>query len=408
MNKTEKSKKLTRKGTLKKLKKNVKGITLIALVVTIIVLLILAGVAINLSVGENGIFKRAQLAQNEAIKASKNESKTLVALEAGMNLENREYVDSEGLKAMIPAGFAVSQEDGENLIEKGLVIIGKDGNEFVWIPVTKDENGNPTKPYEDTNGKLKQGSDIEIKLGRYIFDSVTGSPSESVTGYTEDTVQNHNSYYKNEIASNITEFKESVKQNGGYYIGRFEAGVEGFDPSKTITSNTNSEVNWTGYNPKEGENLRLVFKAGAQVWNYITQSKASYLCKNLYSEVNSDLINSYAWDTAILFIQNCGTEINSSKYSIQIGQSTTNAISKSGETILLLGDGAGKNDKQCNIYDMAGNAWEWSTETNGIIDYPCIYRGGGYNYNANSTSHRYHANTIAAYSSYTFRAILYL
>lgn len=40
------------------------GITLVALVVTIIVLLILAGVAISLTVGQNGLFKRAQNAAN--------------------------------------------------------------------------------------------------------------------------------------------------------------------------------------------------------------------------------------------------------------------------------------------------------------------------------------------------------
>ena len=44
----------------KKLKKQVKGITLVALVVTIIVLLILAGVAINFTIGDNGIFRKAQ------------------------------------------------------------------------------------------------------------------------------------------------------------------------------------------------------------------------------------------------------------------------------------------------------------------------------------------------------------
>ena len=48
------------KEKIKKIKKDVRGITLIALVVTIIVLLILAGVAINLTIGQNGIFTRAE------------------------------------------------------------------------------------------------------------------------------------------------------------------------------------------------------------------------------------------------------------------------------------------------------------------------------------------------------------
>ena len=62
MYKTEKNKYLLRKNTVIKIRKQAKGITLIALVVTIIVLLILAGVAISLTIGNNGIFTRAQVA----------------------------------------------------------------------------------------------------------------------------------------------------------------------------------------------------------------------------------------------------------------------------------------------------------------------------------------------------------
>ena len=52
---------------IKMLKKQAQGITLIALVVTVIVLLILAGVAINLTVGDNGLFKRAQNAADTLV-----------------------------------------------------------------------------------------------------------------------------------------------------------------------------------------------------------------------------------------------------------------------------------------------------------------------------------------------------
>ena len=58
---------------MKKQAKDTDGITLIALVVTIISLLILAGVAINLSIGQNGIFSRAQHAANTWRNAETNE-----------------------------------------------------------------------------------------------------------------------------------------------------------------------------------------------------------------------------------------------------------------------------------------------------------------------------------------------
>ena len=58
---------------IRKIKKQVKGITLIALVVTIIVLLILAGVALSLTVGNNGLFRRAENAANTWQMAEINE-----------------------------------------------------------------------------------------------------------------------------------------------------------------------------------------------------------------------------------------------------------------------------------------------------------------------------------------------
>ena len=72
------------------------------------------------------------------------------------------------------------------------------------------------------------------------------------------------------------------------------------------------------------------------------------------AKVTSDLINSYAWDTAIVFIQKCGTESNSSTYSYTVGQSSTSTSEPqtTGTNILKA---TSKVDKQCNIFDMAGN-----------------------------------------------------
>ena len=77
---------------LKKLKKNIEGITLIALVVTIIVLLILAGVALNLTIGQNGIFSRAKDATNTWKNAEVNEQ---LALDEGANLIDS-YLNGNG------------------------------------------------------------------------------------------------------------------------------------------------------------------------------------------------------------------------------------------------------------------------------------------------------------------------
>ena len=117
---------------------NIKGITLIVLVITIIVLLILAGVSIAMLTGQNGILTQAQNSKQVTEEASEQEKRKLSQVEASTHLETYNYTDSEGNTAKIPAGFAVSNVEGENLVSKGLVIIGSNGNEYVWIPCTED------------------------------------------------------------------------------------------------------------------------------------------------------------------------------------------------------------------------------------------------------------------------------
>ena len=137
MKKTRENKK---KNTRIKDLNSQKAITLIALAVTIIVLLILAGVTIATLTGDNGILTRAEDAKNKTEQATEKELKELTQAEASTNLETKEYIDSNGDIAIIPSGFAISQVEGEQTIEQGLVVIDSSGNEFVWIPVN-DING---------------------------------------------------------------------------------------------------------------------------------------------------------------------------------------------------------------------------------------------------------------------------
>ena len=107
-------------------------------ILNIIVLLILAGVAIATLLGPNGILKNATDAKQKTETAYKEEQKKLAQLEANTNLEKYEYEDSNGNKIVIPAGCTVSDIESENTLEDGLVIIDKNGNEWVWIEVPKE------------------------------------------------------------------------------------------------------------------------------------------------------------------------------------------------------------------------------------------------------------------------------
>ena len=453
--------------TAKKQKlKESKGITLIALVITIIVLLILAGVTIATLTGDNGILKKAGDAKTQTEQAKEDENlKIAIAGSYGTdgklnlkdlkdNLENQginydknntgfplevtvngekkkidangniiesiqslktkgtvfkdttTLEDTYGNQVTIPKGFKIA-DDSATEVTGGIVIedatyTNTIGSQFVWIPVGTGENA-IKKANKET---------VDIALGRYIFtqnSDGTITTSEYSSRYcTEDTTASHNSDYKNAIAKDIEQFKTSVKNNHGYYIGRYEAGVVDYN-SSVLTSNTNKETNWTGY---IGDNIKLVCKKEQQVWNYVTQNKASELSRDMYkseAKVTSDLINSYAWDTAIVFIQECGTESNSSTYSSTVGESSTStsAPQTTGTNILKA---TSKVDKQCNIFDMAGNCYEWTTETESEFYNPCVVRGGVYlsSSSVDCTSLRANNLTSDARSISSFRPLLYL
>ena len=400
--------------TAKKQKlKESKGITLIALVITIIVLLILAGVTIATLTGDNGILKKAGDAKTQTEQAKEDENlKIAIAgsygtdgklnlkdlkdslenqginydknntgfpLEVTVNGEKKKIdangniiesiqslktkgtvfkdtttlEDTYGNQVKIPKGFKIANDSATD-VTGGIVIedatyTNTIGSQFVWIPVGTGENAI----------KKANKEKVDIALGRYEFTKTTSEYSGS--SFTEDTTANHNSDYKNAIAKDIEQFKTSVKNNHGYYIGRYEAGVVDYN-SSVSTSNSDYKINWTGYT---GDNIKLVCKKEQQVWNYVTQNKASELSRDMYgseAKVTSDLINSYAWDTAIVFVQKCGKESNSSTYSRTWGHSSiTEGMPQATGTNILTE--TSKVDKQCNIFDMAGNCLEWTTET---------------------------------------------
>ena len=317
---------------------------------------------------------------------------------------NTTVTDESGNKFVVPAGFKVT-DDADNITE-GMVIQDKDENEFVWIPV-----GN-IKYIEEGIAKTKT-----INLGRYLFDGdgevfstkTDGSarrPQNYKSDYTEDEVQ---SQYGNAIAKNINEFISSTNFYMGFYIGRYEARVEGYSESVS-TSNTNNEISWTGYTGG-----KLVEKPGEHVFNYITQNKASELSMAMYSEnknFQSDLCNSYAWDTAILFLQNFDNRTNEvknnakykSKYSRQ-GSLFTEILKINGTS--QVGTVESEIDRICNVYDMAGNAYEWSTETCNNSNRLSVQRGGVYN--AGYTSWISTSSSITYASVHqSFRPILYI
>ena len=111
---------------------------------------------------------------------------------------------------------------------------------------------------------------------------------------------------------------------------------------------------------------------------------------NQYFE--TDLVNSYAWDTAISYIQKCSEDIDYSK-QISLNKSMLNT----GKT----------GDEKCKINDMSSNMEEWSTEYTNTGS-PCTSRGGLFSSTTNSAAHRHNETATASYNYFSFRVILYL
>ena len=301
----------------------------------------------------------------------------------GTETTNTTVKDSLGNQVVVPAGFKVINPNDN--VTNGIVVEdvtheATKGSQFVWIPVgdvIKDSAGN-----KET-----------ITLGRYSFDS-SGNATAYSGSNTEDTASNHNSSYGNTIAKDIEDFKNKVTNTThGYYIGRYEAR----DKSAT-SARTSSSV----------ETNQLVCTANNYVYNYITQPKAAELSRGMYSDSNfeSDLMNSYAWDTAIVFLQKFDNRANKASLKPYSQQNSLNdSLASQGTNNLSEGS---KQDVICNVYDMASNCWEWTTETFSNSYYPCTSRGGNYGFSSNYTSRRLSYGTSSSFDNVSFRSLLYM
>lgn len=322
--------------------------------------------------------------------------------------------DVDGNIVTIPKGFKIAEDSGKTVTE-GIVIEDNDiidgignnrGNQYVWIPVGEEI-------------KKSDGTVHNITLGRYIFADGTnhkaddgstileeGTPilKQSIDNYMDETdsIKILSNYYEvleqrngvestgvdgvNTTALSIEDFKNSVQENGGYYIARYEAsyGIDGKANSKI----SNTCIDDTIAPTEEGT-----------LWNNITQINAAVASREIYNTIKTDLINSYAWDTAIVYIQ----EFSSNKaYSYQDGYSINSQITNTGIN----------NDELCKINDMASNTFEWTTEYANIIkgtsSFYCTRRGGWAESDSHYTSSRGGNGSVHADQDRTFRVILYM
>ena len=167
----------------------------------------------------------------------------------------------------------------------------------------------------------------------------------------------------------------SVNQYGGFYIARYEAGVAGTTSSTTTKDSNKTTIDGT---------VKPVSQKGVGVWNQIpydngTGNGAKKVAESMYqsSSVTSKLIDGAGWDRILQWLieTEAKTEDEVMKDSTSWGNYSDDTFTN---TTGLITTGQFNETKANNIYDLAGNVQEWTTEID--LDRNVMYiRGGSFN-----------------------------
>ena len=398
-----------------------KGITLIALVVTIIVILILAGISIAMLTGQNGILNRAAEAKEKTRVAQEDESQKLKGYEDIMAQYTGNLPSREETKPYFP-NSTFSYKEGD--LSTGLVIKDGNANEYVWVEV-------PTTIYDNTtynnNGANKPKNTDEWKKIRECLKAYTVDYSDSSYKDTNTDGTTYSVDYQNML--------KSVYTNGGFWLGRYEAGLEGDTPRISSTAISASD--------------KAVIKQNKIPYNFVTRDEAQELATRMnYNGCTSSLIFGIQWDLTLKYIEEKTVELaeeankdtvradikskltsNSttignyynSEFTLNRGKfATYNDLSdwksynseekptlvtgsqkqaqSSNSNAILLTTGATEATNLQNIYDIAGNVWEWTREIYATSN-PCVVRGGCYYYDGSNNPAKDRSNDSTSSSN---------
>ena len=400
-----------------------KGITLIALIITIIVMLILVGVVVTVVIQSNllGTAKTAGDKYKTAYEDESNMSEVTINGEKYASIEDylegnvklpeikageRASETSKYQTAVIPKGFTVSDATGEKDVSTGLVIydipenelenVKWDGtektayNQFVWIPVKVNKTTEPV----DTETNI-----VAFTRSKWTANAETGG--ERTTGLSTSITEpdaTNDTADKTGIANQIENLTKSIYKYGGFYIGRYEAGVKPNANGKSTprTDSGNQTADCVIQQDKYPYNMIGWGKGMSDV-----SKGAVYVSNKLYNTneygATSMLCTGACWDSMLDFIKDSlhsvthsstwGNYENSETYKIYRGSlyiypswslaDKTNGTDVTKNEDVLLTTGATERNCSKNIYDVAGNCWEWTTESDSSSTR--VVRGGYYN-----------------------------
>ena len=402
------------------------GITLIALVVTVVVLLILAGVSLNLVIGNEGILTRSKEAANKYGKQAENEQQGLNDIETWLGEQFGDGTDSGEDKGVIkvpvntkatkngtidgkepninnpiiPKGYTpinagnATWGDGnsspaQSSIDNGLVIKDDNNNEWVWIPVEASTLSNMYATSTKENGETISG-DVGVTTKMYTKTTTIGKTGDTVT--ISRSTPNTTDYREPDLV--VGSDSTSYDKNESYYKT-----ILGYDSPKAMAEAfTTDYANMIASIQKYGgfyigryELSNEGVQKGKETLTYTNWYNLYQKCTTLNAsdKVESKMIWGIQWDLACDFISKKGEQkniTNSTEWG-NYSDSTGNAAVMDGETQKYGSKqvtGYSEYWKVNNIYDLAGNCTEWTQEANDT-NYRAS-RGDDCNYNGPASS----------------------
>ncbi len=389
-----------------------RGISLIVLIVTIIVIIILAA-AVILAISNNNPVSSAK-------EATFKEDMTSIQDELSMYL-SKKYTDNptsfEKSSVNLSGDSMVTElpstkkyKDKVSVIKGKLVWAGETENntEYKWFSEVTDGATKKSEEWKNTIAEIREGVPIPKGFTYKEGTKDTGLVIQDEKGNefvwvpaTESTYRKDTSFPggkptgKDPLPKDITDETADVVKYGGFYIGRYEAGIPEGDTSPSYK---------TGI---------PVSKKGATVWSNIdyTNSKASAESMISNEYVQTGLLTGTAWDTTCHWIEdslksiNASASLTDSRYYGNYKDSLAPANENSGTERTA---GFSENWKVKNIYDLAGNVWEWTSE----VSYSNLITRGGSNYIDGSGSPVSYRRSYGLASNYSgdlgFRSRLYI
>ena len=401
-----------------------------------------------------------------AVTTRKNQIKTLIKVKEVYEQDNNKkeqiyLAKKEQIERQLPSTDDTNpyypddtfEKDPDTNLNDGLVIRDSEGNEYVWIEVPRSLYANSSYNTKTTTADQKPTSSTDYDKIEYCLHKYTDyyrrDKSGTLTSYKDE-------YYSDDVtgltSDEYTALKQkmlkSVYENGGFWIGRYEAGI-----TKNRTSK-DEEITAAPLS-KAGTVENAVYP-----YTYVRCSQAQTLASQLSTgkSYTSSLMFGVQWDlvlkhievkevakgTALATIQsalrsdskdwgnyyNATFKIDRGKYAkyralttwynynnesgltdcVTYANGTSTKVSASSNSnSILLTTGASDACQKMNIYDLAGNVSEWTLEYTASTGDPCARRGGTYSsYGSTSpASYRYGYGTTFSDFIIGFRPSLY-